>query len=244
MSINTVTIAISLKKAQPIILDYAKILPANKQILKEELSHLDPLTFKSIFIKKFEKAFGSFEEAYQYAKTTAIRALNSDNPYEHMIVINSKGQVLKEIIGDKKEVRITKYLKLFDLAEDTFLIHGHPSSTPISIQDFNVLNFIASKEIIAFNKKGEHSLLRKTNHYVQLTKEQLLDYNFKYLKEVLGITKTKLKNKRKSTLDIEKILSLQHTPKGIKRIHEFWKKYAKELNLEYETNYSDCMRFD
>lgn len=183
-------------------------------------------------------SFSSAEDAYEYAKTKVVGALNSDSPYEHMVYIDNKNNILGEFKGHSGGVYGS--LKFYDLLKmklpscEYISIHGHPAhgeySTPISFSDFEIFNNESSlSEVIALNSKGEYSKLSKKDGFKSLDENVLNDFKHKLWDELQSGA---------SAEDNDSVCAYQQTLPGIKTIHRFWVDNADKLNLNYETNYS------
>ncbi len=220
------------------------------------------------YIEPAEKQFDTREEAFDYARARITGALNSDKPYEHLVNIsNANNEILAEFKGDCKEVRSA--LSLIDLmkviwqGEGYTTLHGHPENgngltNPVGFNDFSALvKNEHNTEVIAFNKKGEISCLRKTGKYSQLSEEQLKEIN----EEIINILSMSLKKtqpvlykrivetylqtkdsdlKKQLSQKFDSLLIQQDTTVYANRVlHDFWKKIAPKIGLEYFTNFSN-----
>ena len=113
-------------------------------------------------INPLQTEFKSTKDLFSYAKKRCLDALNQDSPYEHALILDTKrNKVLAEYIGDSKACTIDD-LDFIDLDKKNIsIIHGHPDNYPISIPDIKILINSGINKIIAFNQKGEFSLVAK-----------------------------------------------------------------------------------
>ena len=89
--------------------------------------------------------------------------MNNSSPFERGILIK-KNVVLGEINGSFNSVDLKKYIANKKVAGSTFF-HGHPEvygeAMPVSITDFLVQVGNKIKNMVAFNKDGEFSILEE-----------------------------------------------------------------------------------
>ena len=108
-------------------------------------------------------SFQSPQVAQAYAKKRVLQALNNSSPFERGILIK-KNVVLGEINGSFNSVDLKKYIANKKVAGSTFF-HGHPEvygeAMPVSITDFLVQVGNKIKNMVAFNKDGEFSILEE-----------------------------------------------------------------------------------
>lgn len=108
-------------------------------------------------------SFQSPQAAQAYAKKRVLQALNNSLPFERGILIK-KNVVLGEINGSFDSVDLKKYIANKKVAGSTFF-HGHPEvygeAMPVSIADFLVQVGNKIKNMVAFNKDGEFSILEE-----------------------------------------------------------------------------------
>lgn len=104
--------------------------------------------------------FSTTDAAYNYAKNTVVKALNSPNPYEKSVVVNGK-TILSEVNGSKNKC-------LVPLGSKGTWIHGHPDfcgkrkAFPFSALDYQT--FMGNDKLtgaIIYNSAGEASAMRK-----------------------------------------------------------------------------------
>ena len=223
------------------------------------------------YVEPLKNDFDTRGEALNYAKERVVEALNSDTPYEHAITINNAtNEIMGEFKGNKETV--ATYVSLLDEMKLAWhqkgytLVHGHPAykngnTSPLSFTDFQTL--ISNDnitEIIALNKKGEISRLRKkityqpldtptiSNVQIELGKAQIKAFEAKqparyqqFIKDYLAATN----DAKRDSIDKEftDITNKQDsTNECIRLVQKFWRKTASSLGLEYFTNYSDSKR--
>ncbi len=103
--------------------------------------------------------FATEEAALLYAKNRVLKALDEEIPYERGIVIKDKS-VIADVEGDKYHV----IFKNINVNKAT-IVHGHPGfNYPISITDIETLVLNRLKKCIAFNNKGEYSMVSILPH--------------------------------------------------------------------------------
>ena len=108
-------------------------------------------------------SFQSPHSTQTYTKKRVLQALNNSSPFERGILIK-KNVVLGEINGSFNSVDLKKYIANKKVAGSTFF-HGHPEvygeAMPVSITDFLVQVGNKIKNMVAFNKDGEFSILEE-----------------------------------------------------------------------------------
>lgn len=215
-------------------------------------------------------SFETRKDALKYAKKKVIDALKESSPYEYNVIIDNNNNIVGEFKGDSTEVK--SFYRMTDLLKGVFLgysitsIHGHPDNTgqnittPISFSDFRSLVTIPiEKESIVFNKRGEYSILKKTDRFVSLEEELIEFFRYVYNEMLIdGFNKKNPEklvkresdknfcnsNREKERIDkayYEEVTQFSQTIDGIKIIDAFWREYASKLGLEYKTNYS-CLQ--
>ena len=185
--------------------------------------------------------FPSAEAAGEYAKNKAVQALRIKRPYER-IIIQSKNQILDEIQGDlyQGEIDPSKY------KEKIVIIHGHPDTyadgctAPVSGADYMTLKeFSNIDSIIAYNSKGEYSMLTKRKSGfafwdfiiapLKSVKEYIL-YQQEFIKIIKELTPPKiLKRKQYLAEKLERV----RRGKSLKCSAEM-EEELKKINLEQE----------
>ena len=108
--------------------------------------------------------FQSSGIAQKYAKNRAMLALKDKNPHERFIIVD-KNRILDEIEGGSYSGVI---IPLKYKANKLSIIHGHPdlygkgNTSPISVPDAStILRWNNLDKIVAYNTKGEFSILKK-----------------------------------------------------------------------------------
>jgi hypothetical protein len=140
--------------------------------LKSIFYHSVPKTTSALKIERpknrvepLQNDFKSTKELFMYAKSRCLKALNCENPYEHVIVADTqKNKILAEYIGDNKSCTMND-LHSLELDENSIIFHGHPISYPLSTTDIQTLIASNLNCDVAFNKKGEFSLAYKTKDF-------------------------------------------------------------------------------
>ncbi len=141
--------------------------------------------------------FQTTEAAQTYAKNRVIQALKLPFPFERGIIIN-KNRVLKEFNGNFNFIEIPKSTAETLTASADF-IHGHPNhskfgTTPVSLQDYLVLITNKFNRMIAYNQKGEFSMLEKKAesklmHYLPNKLRNIIDFSTRIGVSAIAIEK-------------------------------------------------------
>ncbi len=106
------------------------------------------------------------KSAHQYAKSVVVKALNQENPFERLVMLQGR-RVIKQIDGNGKEVR-TK-LDQATILCDT-IVHGHPDllgkGIASSFSDNDVRTLFLNpydmfRTIKVYNSVGEVSIMKK-----------------------------------------------------------------------------------
>lgn len=100
--------------------------------------------------------------AHTYAKNRVIQALKAQIPYEKGVLVKSN-RILGEINGNFNSIDISKS-KLINKTNNADFVHGHPDlypdgAMPLSLGDFLTMSGHQMRSIIAYNKRGEYSIL-------------------------------------------------------------------------------------
>ena len=155
------------------------------------------------YIQPSETDFPGLKQARAYGKERAIKAIEGDNPYEHMVVIDKNtNKVTGEYKGNENNVNISLF-ESSRFPHNSSIEHGHrvicningkPATTPVSWPDYTFLS-AKGEDIIAFDINGRFSMLAKNPNFKPLTVEQLKEYEYlhrcymypeeKYLPEIL-----------------------------------------------------------
>ncbi len=121
---------------------------------------------QSIQAEPLQRDFRCTKDLFVYAKQRCIQALNQPEPYEHVVIADTKkNKVIVEYVGNSKYCRIDGFEKLNLDKQNTVLIHGHPSSTPISPGDIYTLLNSNLTQVVAINDKGNFSLVAKSTNF-------------------------------------------------------------------------------
>lgn len=165
----------------------------------------------------------STKELLNYAKERCIEGLNSSQPYEHTVIIDTKqNKVLAEYKGDARQCRISNFESLVTNPDYTILIHGHPSSYPLSGTDVKVLLDSNVNQVIAVNKNGEFSLAAKRT--IKPDKKITESAKHSYQEEVTALLDDFYGH---TDTEFYKVL-----------VHGNLKNHANDMGLRYLTNYS------
>lgn len=220
------------------------------------------------YVEPKQEKFETRQQAFDYAKTRVVEALQAEPPYEHAVLINNAtNEILAEFKGDEdKVVTAVSFADMIKLAyqqKGYSMVHGHPAykndvTTPLGFQDFTV--FVENEdmtEIAAVNKYGEFSCLRKRPTYQSLDGVKVQSLYKEFLRILTNSVKkntpclwkdyTKaLMNVADSTqmdsIDVEfsKVLNKQDSiPDVVKKVQKFWKKHAPQNGMDYYTNYRE-----
>lgn len=218
------------------------------------------------YVEPIQKDFSTRREVFDYATERIKESLRAKEPYEHAIYINNAtNEVMAEFKGDENQVHtaisFVDKLKLKILGKGATLIHGHPEyangiTPPLSHSDFETLcknDFLT--EIVAMDKDGNVSLLRKSPFFVSpdLTERDnvsndlvviLFDSfeNKDYDKFVEVISAYQQETDSVKIKEIKKeldyyILGQDSTIFTNKSVDEYWKDNASKYGLEYFSNF-------
>lgn len=191
-------------------------------------------------IPSLQSNFTSLKGARKYAKERAVCALHSDEPYEHLVIIDKKShKIFGEYKGD--EFQVSAGFDQLHFPKSCSVIHGHPASykcgdkslsTPISFDDFGHM-FRHCDDIIAFNKNGEFSLLMKTPKFKAIDKKQMALYEAEHVfymyPEILGALTDRLPK------EFHGITTIKQLAAKIKELKSTGKYSAEELQSKYKT---------
>lgn len=206
----------------------------------------------------------AFNMSYEFGKKKILDALNSDNPYEHLIAINN---LTNEIVADTTEsdafgVSANIFLEKENLQKGLTLLHGHPNdgeyTSPVGFGDFKTLvdnYFITS--VTAFNKDGQVSMLSKTPDFKMLDKQVLENIKkdigvnlaheafrvnepelYEELKNILLTSTDNIKRKNAEEAIKQHLADQDTTRYFFNGIHKYWEKNAEKLGLKYYTNFN------
>lgn len=110
--------------------------------------------------------FQNVKSAHQYAKSVVVKALNQENPFERLVMLQGR-HVMKQIDGNGSEVRLR--LDPLTMLCDT-IVHGHPDmlgkgvTGSFSENDVRTLfsnPFDRVRKIRVYNSAGEASTMKK-----------------------------------------------------------------------------------
>ena len=111
----------------------------------------------------FKTDFSSTKELYSYAQKKIINCAKKENK-EYLIIANTKtNKILFEKMGDEDSVDIREFSFPQKEKKNITLIHGHVTKfgSPLSPTDCWHLCNEKYEKIIAINKKGRFSLLKR-----------------------------------------------------------------------------------
>ena len=105
-------------------------------------------------------AFESVKGAEEFAKNRVVQALKTPKPFERGVFIKDN-RILGQVDGNENFVDITEmaYYKIKE--KGVSFVHGHTEDIPLSINDFLTMICRKYKRMIAYNKKGEISMIEE-----------------------------------------------------------------------------------
>ena len=116
----------------------------------------------SQLVEPLRNDFTSTKDLFTYARKRCVDAINSDKPYEHTVLVDTKkNKVMAEFIGDANHCNLDGIEKMQLDKDNTILLHGHPVGTPISSADVSTILNTPVTQVIAFDKDGKFSLVAK-----------------------------------------------------------------------------------
>ena len=257
-SINSITSKV-INELQIPKTSFAKISNIGDQLRELEQDTFEKMSENATFSKAtFEKAKDIVMETITGAKPKeSLVYIMDDKIIHHELGDMSSVKItdtMKELLNNPKN-RIA-------------VVHSHPgnfgaSTMPVSYQDFASINsYEAARSIYAINKQGEYSLLEKVgkqrpsalkvlNYEVknynetnsQELYEKMLYSKFDEIKSLLP------ENPTEEDLYLAFRLLAEKDPQFASKLsyvemqealaqHNFWLKYASELGMKYDTNYS------
>lgn len=211
--------------------------------------------------------FQNVKSAHKYAKSVVVRALNQEEPFERVVMIEGS-RVMKQVDGDNKGVYIP--MDPLTILCDT-IVHGHPDllgkgiTASFSDKDVQALFFLpydTIRTLKVYNSIGEVSIMRRLGvplyRVMGFTDECLNVLRSKYAKsnKIIG----KLSNEicdigsniykkletddkffRKFVKDLSKDQLLEDTATKtcIYANHIALKKFASKLKVSYKTNFTN-----
>ena len=125
-----------------------------------------------------QKNFSSTKELYSYAKSKIIAYAKKHNK-EYGIIADTKNNiVLYEKPGTRDSVNFSDF-KFPENNSNIVLMHVHPTkkASPLSVFDCFMLCSLNFEKIIAFNKKGNFSLLQKKQNSDSKKAQLFFKYN-------------------------------------------------------------------
>ena len=190
-------------------------------------------------IQPLQSEFKSLKGARKYAKDRAVSALHSEEPYEHLVIIDKKShKIFGEYRGDEHQV--SAGFDQLRFPKSCSVIHGHPAShkcgdktlsTPISFDDFGYM-YRHCDDIIAYNKNGEFSLLMKTPKFKPIDKKQMALYEAEHVfymyPEILGALTDRLPK------EFHGITTIKQLAAKIKELKSTGKYSVEELQSKYK----------
>ncbi len=185
-------------------------------------------------------------------KCDCINALNSENPYELVYVLEKHSEkCVGRFIGGTADCR----LDFKNLPKNTplILLHGHPAnpngaSLPVSLQDFIIMNDTNIEKIVAYGIDGRQSFLKKQPDFVPLNSKEIKMLKRKYLDFLINsasvedkqkidkLIKYCINNKNAKAVKheiAEKLNELQYKSGSRSVIDSFWRDNAEGLKLIY-----------
>ena len=108
----------------------------------------------SQLVEPLRNDFTSTKDMFTYAKKRCVDAINSDKPYEHTVLVDTKqNKVLAEFVGDANHCNLNGIERMQLDKDNTILLHGHPVGTPISSADVSTILNTPVTQVIAFDKE-------------------------------------------------------------------------------------------
>lgn len=120
--------------------------------------------------------FKSTKDLFEYSKKRCVDALNLEKPYEHALIVDTKKNiVISEYVGDSKKCKLEDLNHLDLDKKNTAIIHGHPDSAPISTVDIKTMLDSGVYQVVAFNSRGEFSIVSRTPCEVKNINKKLMN---------------------------------------------------------------------
>lgn len=217
---------------------------------------------------KFEKTSGDaiFSQAtFKKAKDMVVETILGNEPKESLVFVKDD-KIMHHVIGETHKIEVDDVSRalLDDANNKIAVIHSHPivmidgSAHPVSYSDFSVINDRpGARSIYAINSLGEYSMLQKQGNarpsvlkvieyeekYEQELVEALTGEDKEFMKKCLfgpqeGVELTQ-EEKEQLEKEFEEFRNKESVVQATRKcLHNFWLKYASELGLRYETNYS------
>lgn len=223
-------------------------------LIKEIINtkNINKIINKNNITNPIKNLFGRDEFWFDIYKSRCINALNCENPHEVVMLLDKNTyKCLGEFSGGIENCAIN----LQNTSSPLLLLHGHPpvngTSLPVSVQDFILMNDNNIDKIVAYNCKGEQSFLQKTPQFNRLSDDKIAQLKTSYMRHIIDCAPkeaaenvkklmcycAKQKNSKLVKQEIaENLYSLQFASEDV--VDSFWKKFAKDLNLKYFSNFS------
>ena len=127
----------------------------------------------SQIVEPLRNDFTSTKDLFTYARKRCVDALNSEKPYEHTVLVDTKkNKVVAEFLGDVNHCCLDGIENMQLDKDNTILMHGHPSGTPVSPPDISAMLNLPIGQVLAFDKNGKFSLVaKKIDRKAEVTKE-------------------------------------------------------------------------
>lgn len=196
----------------PNIVDSRNILAIQNKVLVKAKNQVDPL----------QTEFSSTKELLRYSKKRCLDAINSKTPYEHGLVVDmKKNKILAEYVGDSEHCPMNNLYDINMDKENTVIIHGHPQCYPISSPDVATMMRAGVSQIVAFNPKGEFSLVATNNLKQKNVDKAFQKYNLELLEETSDL-------KSPESIELYNIAA-----------DYMLKKHSPLMGMRYVSNYSN-----
>lgn len=218
------------------------------------------------YVEPLRTEFATRRDAINYATNWITLPLMSSKPYEYAVFIdNESNEILAEFKGDESHVMtglsLADEIKVGFRGSGVTLLHGHPTyengvTPPISFSDFCTLTSLDYiTELVAMDKKGNVSGLRKTPDYKPISDEQRIEIYNDYhkiliqaaqqeepgriseLKTEINATDDKIKQDSIYRVYEDLLFSFESSRIANKLWHNYWHANASKLGLEYYTNF-------
>lgn len=199
----------------------------------------------------------TFNTAIETVKKTAL----GNEPKESLTLIVNDS-VFGHEIGDIHSVQLSEEMEnIANSLDGIVAVHSHTASTdsglanPVSLEDFvKLVGHSGLERVYSINPSGEYSVLKKVNVDYPITPDIYNDCLDKLDDEVINVLNEDDKAYYLKLLE-EKNMPWANTGEVVQKLrdfresdafrqatlfgtHNFWVKYASNLGLDYETNYS------
>lgn len=187
--------------------------------------------------------FQTAKAAQTYAKKRVMEALHTPKPFERAVFVKDN-QILSQIDGNQHHVHFD--MKNIRGQKDVSIVHGHPTGTPLSDQDYNCLMTSPEfKSVVAYNKHGEYSKMTKKSPHINLCLFPVKDYEAarigmdNLLKRTINLKKNCKGMTNAEILATEDGQKLaKFAQKVLTRINNLWANNEKAFGIKYKCNYS------